>query len=171
MGINRINEGTIQVKDKCSHIILQRRSILGKATKDSALIDGLSKFLKIHICNGQVVFNRLDLRWNGAELAAGSLVQIYNKEWVIRKGDCRSIGDNYEIVAIVLGNKLQQLLLGNACVLRVINKFHVRPKTENANRLLNYSGDRLPGGSVREVGAKDQRVFCFWNLLHEIFLI
>ena len=49
---------------------------LGKSSEDSVFIDAFGKLLEIHICNGEIVFDTLDLRWNGAEFTARSFIQF-----------------------------------------------------------------------------------------------
>lgn len=79
------------------------------------------------------------------------------------------VDDNNEAVIIVMGDKIQQSIPGDVCILRVIEEFHIRPELENADRLSNDPADLIPGGLIREIGSKDQRVFCLWELLHETF--
>ena len=83
-----------------------QKSVLRETTKNPVFIDVPGEFLEVHIRNRQVVFNPLNLRWDGTKLAPRPITQVYNEQWVIRKRCCCLIDDNNERVNVVLGTLL-----------------------------------------------------------------
>jgi hypothetical protein len=71
-----------------------------KASENAIPANSLRKLFEVHVSNGQIVFDALNLSRNCAETATARFVQIDHKDREILIGDTRAIDDKKECVTV-----------------------------------------------------------------------
>ena len=91
----------------------------GETTKHTIRINMVRKLIKVHVRNGEVVFNSPHQRRKDPERPARLRVQVHNKNRIARMGQRSSINDEDESAVRSFGYEGEQLLCGDAFVFGV----------------------------------------------------